>query len=421
MPGDSAARFAGMNTPSTGLNTAAGQAGGSRQAAVGADADAATTPESFGLADADWWMDSALPALVDVAIIVGWLVAAAAVGALLHFVLFSVVSRVTKRHTEQRAIAREVVARLRKVLRPALPLLVVRVSLPLIARYTAMSVVWQHWLGRFILIAAILTVTYGLVLAVGFAAEAIMARYRVDVADNLEARRVHTQTRVIERTVQVVIVILGVGAALATFPEVRTVGVTLLASAGVAGIVIGMAAKPTFASLIAGLQIALTQPIRLDDVVIINGEWGRIEEITATYVVVRIWDERRLIVPLSKIIDDTFQNWTRQTAQLLGTVYVYADHCVDVDRVRSFLHDTVKDDAQWDGRVQQIVVTNATEKTVELRALISARNSGDHWDLRCKVREALVRHLRDDQPEALPKHRADISPPLERSASGADA
>mgnify|MGYP001061484880 CR=1 FL=1 len=365
-------------------------------------------PTQALLGDSAWWADVAAPALIDLGVIALWLLAAAALGSILHYVLFVVVTRFTKRHTDQLAVMRDVVARLRKALRPALPLILVRISLPLAEQYTALGETWQLWLGRFILIAAILTVTYALVLGVGFAATAIMARYRLDVEDNLAARRIHTQTRVIERTLQIVIIILGAGAALATFPEVRTVGLALLASAGVAGIVIGLAAQPTFSSLIAGLQIALTQPIRIDDVVIINGEWGRIEELTTTYVVVRIWDERRLIVPLSKVINETFQNWTRTSAQLLGTVFVYADHTVDIDRLREHLHATVKDDPRWDGRVQQIVVTDVTEHSVQLRALLSARNSGELWDLRCKAREALVDHLKREQPHALPRARAEL-------------
>jgi small-conductance mechanosensitive channel len=376
-----------------------------------------------------WWSTDAAPLLIDVGIVLGALAMAAVVGLALHWLLFAVATRVAAakaRRTRKPGPRRppllpEVVKALRKALRPALPLILVYASLPIVERYTALGGTAENVLGQVVLVAAILTVTYAMLLAIDLVAETILSRYRVDVEDNLEARRVHTQTRVIERTLQIVVVILGVGSALATFPEVRAIGVALLASAGVAGIVIGMAARPTFASLIAGLQIALTQPIRLDDVVIINGEWGRIEEITTTYVVVRIWDERRLIVPLSKIIDDTFQNWTRTTAQLLGTVFVYADHSVDVDRLRACLEETVRDDPKWDGRVQQIVVTNVTEKTVELRALVSTRNSGDGWDLRCKVREALVRHLRDEQPGALPRHRAEVSPPLgEGGAGGGD-
>ena len=171
----------------------------------------------------------------------------------------------------------------------------------------------------------------------------------------------------------------------------------------------GLAARPTLSSLIAGVQIALTQPIRLDDVVIIGGEWGRIEEITTTYVVVRVWDERRLIVPLSKVIDETFQNWTRTSAQLLGTVFVYADHTVDIDRVRVALDAALEGEELFDGRVKQVVVTDVTEESVQLRALVSAADAGKLWDLRCKVREALVRHLRDEQPGALPRVRAEVA------------
>ena len=215
-----------------------------------------------------------------------------------------------------------------------------------------------------------------------------------------------TRAHVLSRIAQAIVIVLGVGAVLMTFDQVRALGASLLASAGVLGIVLGLAARPTVGNLIAGLQIALTQPIRLDDVVIVEGEWGWIEEINTTYVLVKIWDDRRLVVPLSKFIEEPFQNWTRTTSDLLGTVFVHADYTVDVDQVRAELTRLVEASPLWDERVAIVQVTEAMHNVVQLRALVSARSSPKLWDLRVYVREGLIQHLKRDQPEALPKHRA---------------
>jgi small-conductance mechanosensitive channel len=190
------------------------------------------------------------------------------------------------------------------------------------------------------------------------------------------------------------------------FPKGQQIGKTLLASAGIIGIVVGMSAQKTITTVIAGLQIAFTQPIRLDDVVIVESEWGRIEEITLTYVVVRIWDQRRLIVPVTYFIEKPFQNWTRTTAELLGTVFLYTDYTVPVDAVRQTLQDILGKSPLWDRRVCVLQVTNATEKTMELRALMSTANASDGWDLRCQVREQLLTYIQKQHPEALPRTRA---------------
>ena len=188
-----------------------------------------------------------------------------------------------------------------------------------------------------------------------------------------------------------------------------TLGATLLASAGILGLVAGIAARPVFGNLIAGLQIALAQPIRLDDVVIVEGEWGRIEEITSTYVVVRVWDERRLVVPLQWFIENPFQNWTRTSAQLLGTAFLWLDYRTPMDEVRAQLQRICEEDPRWDGRVCIAQVTDTREHTMEVRLLVSARNSGDLFDLRCVVRERMIDFLERCHPQALPRLRADIA------------
>ena len=240
------------------------------------------------------------------------------------------------------------------------------------------------------------------------AAEAFFTRrFPVDVADNLHARRVLTQARVLGRTASVLLVLLGLAAALMTLPLVRQVGASLLASAGLAGLAIGLAAKPVLSNLIAGLQIALTQPIRLDDVVIIEGEWGRIEEITGTYVVVRIWDERRLVVPLNWFMENPFQNWTRRTAQIIGTVFVWLDYRVPLAPLREELERLCREAPEWDRRVCVLQVTDASDQAMQLRALVSSTDSGRNWDLRCRVREGLLAFVQANHPDALPRSRAE--------------
>jgi small-conductance mechanosensitive channel len=240
--------------------------------------------------------------------------------------------------------------------------------------------------------------------------EYLLTKFDVNKADNLRARKVHTQLKVLKQIVFVVTVILALGTILMTFEKVRQLGTTILASAGIIGIVVGMAAQKTIAAFIAGLQIAITQPIRIDDVVIVENEWGRIEEITLTYVVVRIWDLRRLIVPITYFIEKPFQNWTRISADILGTVFIYTDYSVPVDVVRQELQKILNESELWDKKVCVLQVTNATEKTVELRALMSAADASKAWTLRCRVREKLIEFLRDKYPAALPKIRAELEP-----------
>ena len=236
----------------------------------------------------------------------------------------------------------------------------------------------------------------------------ILTRFDVDVKDNLRARKIHTQFRVLKRIVIVVVCILAFGSCLMTFEKVHQLGTTILASAGIIGIVVGMAAQRTIATFIAGLQIAITQPIRVDDVVIVENEWGRIEEITLTYVVVRIWDLRRLVVPITYFIEKPFQNWTRVTADILGTVFIYVDYTVPIESIRTELQRILKESELWDGKVCVLQVTNTSERTVELRALMSAADASTAWSLRCLVREKLINFVQKNYPGALPKLRTEF-------------
>jgi small-conductance mechanosensitive channel len=236
----------------------------------------------------------------------------------------------------------------------------------------------------------------------------ILSRYEMSAKDNLEARRINTQLDVIQRVLGFLVILVAVSSILMTFDKVRQIGVSILASAGIAGIIIGFAAQKSIATLIAGIQIAITQPIRIDDVVIVENEWGWIEEITLTYVAVKIWDQRRLIVPITYFIERPFQNWTRKTAELLGTVFIYADYRAPIDELRRELQRTVEESELWDKRVAKIQVTNATDKTIELRALVSAENSPNAWELRCLVREKLISFLQQNHPESLPLVRVEM-------------
>ncbi|MGP1309727.1 MAG: mechanosensitive ion channel family protein [Phycisphaerales bacterium] len=233
----------------------------------------------------------------------------------------------------------------------------------------------------------------------------VLRRYDISASDNLMARSRHTQLRVLTRTVQIFIVVITIAVALMTFPRVRELGTSLLASAGIAGLVVGLAARPLLENIIAGLQIALTEPIRIDDVLIVEGEWGRVEEITATYVVVRIWDQRRLIVPLSYFLTKPFQNWTRESSELLGTAFLYLDYRAPIDAIRSKLEELCKSSEHWDGRVCKVQVTDARERVIEVRLLVSAPDSSAQWDLRCEVRQGVLEFLQENHPESLPRTR----------------
>lgn len=255
----------------------------------------------------------------------------------------------------------------------------------------------------------ILALTWLLISAARGLADAVEARHPIDVADNLAARTIRTQTRVLTRAVMVVIVVVGLAAVLMTFPSVRTIGTSLLASAGVAGLAIGMAAKPVLGNLIAGLQIALTQPLRIDDVLIVEGEWGRVEEITGTYVVLRIWDRRRLIIPLQWFIEHPFQNWTRRSADLLGAVFWWVDFGLPLEPIRAEVRRLCEEVPQWwDGEVAVVQVVEVSERAMQLRALVTARNSGDAFDLRCHVRAGIIDFIQREYPEFLPRLRTDI-------------
>lgn len=243
--------------------------------------------------------------------------------------------------------------------------------------------------------------------AVQSIADTIVELNPINLADNLAARRIHTQTRVLARSINVLIILIGTGMALMTLPLLRQIGTSLLASAGVAGLVVGFAAKPVLGNLLAGLQLAISQPIRLDDVVIVENEWGQIEEITGTYVVVRIWDQRRMIVPLQWFIEHPFQNWTRNSADLLGIVALWFDYRLPLEPLRMEAQRLCQRLEEWDGRVCVVQVTDANERAMQVRVLVSASDAGRTFDLRCKMREGLLDFVQREYADCLPRLRAE--------------
>jgi small-conductance mechanosensitive channel len=269
-------------------------------------------------------------------------------------------------------------------------------------------------------VASVIAVSWAIIAAIGLYADLVKSRYTLDVEDNLHARQTETRIDILGRAAVTLVAIVGFALAAMVFPEVRALGTTLLASAGAAGIIIGIAARPLFENLIAGVQLALAQPIRIDDVVIVEGEYGHIEQIASTYVVVRIWDQRRMILPLTYFIEKPFQNWTRTGSALLGTVFLYVDYSVSVQAVREQLPKLLEGDKLWDGAVQGLQVTDAKESTIELRIVVSARNSSDLFDLRCNVREKMVAFLNESHPTALPQARQQAVGPKPQASPAAD-
>ncbi|MCW1431651.1 mechanosensitive ion channel family protein [Novosphingobium sp. JCM 18896] len=253
-----------------------------------------------------------------------------------------------------------------------------------------------------------------IVAILGAIADILKERADISVADNLRARRRRTRIDILRRIAVFVVVLATFCFMLMSIPSVRNIGVTLIASAGLAALAVGAAAQPALKNLIAGLQMAFTEPIRIDDVVIVDGEWGRIEEIRLTYVVVKIWDERRLVVPISKFLEESFQNWTRETSQILGSVFWHLDPATDVERLRAELVSLVEANERWDGRFCNLQVTDAKPEAIEVRALMTAKDASTAFDLRCDVREGLLRFIRAEMPEAIVRHRAYLEPASHR-------
>ena len=354
----------------------------------------------------------------------GTIAAAIVAGVVIHRILCWALTRWAARSSSP--VPKAIVNRLTRPAAYIVPLILVLIALPnvVLSKHAqhAQAIV-EHAAG----IATIAAIAWASAALVTLWGDVVLVRYRTDVTDNLLARQMGTRVAILSRTMIILIGLLGIAIALMTFPTIRAVGTTLLASAGAAGLIIGLAARPLFENLIAGVQLAFTEPIRLDDVVVVQGYWGNIEEIHSTYVVIKVWDWTRVIVPLSWFITNTFENWTRRTAELIGQVYVFADYSLDVEALRAQLPIILEGTKLWDGHVQNCQVVDATDRAIQIRVLVTARNSGDLWDLRCFVREEIVKYIREKQPHAMPslrvlsrdgEERHDVAPSAPRQ--GAD-
>jgi small-conductance mechanosensitive channel len=267
------------------------------------------------------------------------------------------------------------------------------------------------WTGLFSVLPHINTIliilgfTWCLLVLTGILKRVFLKQFDISQENNLRARKVYTQLNILQKIVNFIIIILGIGLILVSFEPIRKIGVGLFASAGVAGIIIGFSAQKAIGTLVAGIQIAFAQPFRLDDAVVVEGEWGWIEEINLTYVVVRIWDQRRLVLPTTHFLEKPFQNWTRTSADIIGSVFIYTDYSVPFDALREELDRILENTPLWDKKVKVLQVTDAKERTVESRILVSAKNSPTAWDLRVHVREKMIEFLQKNYPAALPRTR----------------
>jgi small-conductance mechanosensitive channel len=347
-------------------------------------------------------IEEVLPVLPD------WVMPMAVVVAffLLGLVIFRLVFAVLNRAVAKKDLFwRSLVARTRRPLRLGLVVATLTVGVAVAPLSPEQTDFGQHAL----LIAFMVLVAWTLHTALHIWTTVHLRKFTLGSEDNFLARKHVTQSRIMVRLAGWVIVIVVTAAILMTFEGVRQWGVSLLAAGGAAGIVVGFAFQPVLKNLIAGIQLAVTQPIRIDDAVIVEGEWGWVEEITGTYVVIKIWDWRRLVVPLSYFIEQPFQNWTRDSSSLIGGVLLYLDHCADIKRLREKTYEVCRNSDLWDGNVCHVQVNDFRERVMEVRVLASARNAPRTYDLRCEIREELITWIQREMPEALPRTRETVS------------
>jgi small-conductance mechanosensitive channel len=297
--------------------------------------------------------------------------------------------------------AKVIVPILEQALQLAVPLLGIILLLPLFRLPEDWMWVTEKGLGIFLIVALSFMVVRG----INAVQAALLSRHRIDVPDNASARRIHTQVSVIRKVIVTAVVVIATGSILMLFDPVRQFGTSILASAGIAGVVIGFAAQKTLGNLLAGIQIVLTQPLLIDDIVVVEGEFGQIEEITLTYVTVRTWDLRRMILPITYFVEKPFQDWSRVSTEVLGTVILYLDYQVPLGELRKELKRLVENNAKWDRKVCGLQVTDTKQTAVEVRALVSSTDPGKAFDLRCEVREGLIQFLQRHHPESLPRVR----------------
>jgi len=328
-------------------------------------------------------------------------IVAASLALLVHGAIMRLIRRLTPAGFEY---GRTLIDRTHTLTRVGLVIVALAVVLPAVPLGPQATRAGAHMLFVVFIMLLGWSATTALTLATDF----YLRRSTIGEGTDPLARKHVTQVRVLRRVVTTLVGVVTVAAALMTFDSVKQYGVSLIASAGAAGIVVGLALRPLLTNLFAGIQIAVTQPIRIGDAVIVENEWGWIEEITGTYVVIKLWDWRRMVVPLSYFLEKPFQNWTRQSTDLIGTVLLWVDYTVPVAPIRQKLEEIARASRLWDGQVVNLQVVDSNERAVQLRALVSARTSPQAWDLRCEVREKLILFLQEEFPGALPKQRAEL-------------
>jgi small-conductance mechanosensitive channel len=325
-------------------------------------------------------------------------------GLIIKWILSMLLSYYAKRQEHGFSIFRSIIYRVGKPVNFFLPLLVLDLVLPFMRLSTKWYTLFDKTIGVFLLIS-FAAVLIGILKVVE---DYIYHLYDLRAPDDLKERKLRTQLQFVRKLIITIIIILTVCAILLNFENLRRIGAGLLTGVGIGGIIIGFAAQRSLSNLFAGLQIAFTQPIRIDDALVVEGEWGIVEEITLTYVVLNLWDQRRLILPINYFIDRPFQNWTRSSTELLGTVFFYLDYTAPIEVLRNEFNRLLQGTDLWDKRASALHVTNTTENTIELRALVSASNSGNTFELRCYIRENMVVFIQKNYPDCLPKTRSVI-------------
>ena len=318
--------------------------------------------------------------------------------------IVKVLSNLYKNKNEY-SLFRSIISHIGRPMNHFVPLLVINLMFPLLELDKEL----YGLLDRTFQIGLVISFAILLISSIRVFEDYIYHAYDLNKPDNLKERKIRTQLQFIRKVLIGLIIFLAIAVILLSFDNVRKIGAGLLTGVGIGSIIVGLAAQKSLSNFLAGFQIAFTQPIRIDDVLVVEGEWGRVEDITFTYVVVKIWDQRRLILPINYFIEKPFQNWTRASSEITGTVFLYLDYSVPVDMLRVELDRLLELTDLWDGRIKSVLVTDAKERVIEIRALVSAANSPNAFDLRCYIRENLIKFVRDNYPESLPLNRVSVS------------
>ncbi len=329
--------------------------------------------------------------LIGISVIAGWLIK----------FLLSLILRKTSKRNGDFSLVHSALLHLGKAFNYFLPLLILNMLMPLMRIHPK----YEPSLTRLAEIALTLSFAALVIGILKVLEDYVYHVYDLNKANNLKERKIRTQLQFVRKLAIALVLVLTACIILLSFDSMRKLGAGLLTGVGVGGIIIGFAAQKSLGNLLAGFQIAFTQPIRIDDVLVVEGEWGRVEEITLTYVVLNIWDQRKLILPINYFIEKPFQNWTRTGSEILGTAFFYLDYTAPIDKIRAEFDRLLKASPLWDKRASALQVTNITERTVEVRTLMSAATSGQAFDLRCYMREQLLKYIRENHPECLPQLR----------------